>query len=717
MPFAALADARGRTLQFKTCNDTNAGTLDTITLSFCGGDNDCIVGLPNAYNLRGELAQAGAWNQFLVPLEYAPTTMQITIEGNDGWCIEEVVWEGGNNLLGQGAKLYLDGDFGVQGCNYGVHIDTGWFFPCQSTWRFFNLQASDDFKYQVTVKSCEGEGASTVLASLCSESRCNDTIGDVVSFKLTSGGRGGSGNEGKWKTTQISADFNPVAMELSNDKGSSWCADEMAFNGYRLLSTNLSPLEHVLSKGKQRYFYNLQLLGNVLEDKAWEVATEAPADDTVSGGTATDGGGGGGEGGVGVPPLCSACGVRLSTGSLGTEGVSRASIDSAERAPMMMSSDNRAPWGDLGPGRADNAWSPSDTGRGEVPGRAANELSNRYDMPLPPALQSARPVDKSKSGNFREFDPVSERETMRTATPATWAEMNSRELGHADKVRLPERRGPWRALGFDRGNKAPPSDDGGPCQEVRVRAANTNKRVSEAGRVSVPWRDLGFGRAKQLGSKATKVRMMSEAPHKLGELEMKTATPAAWTETNSADDDYRNPGDGGMADDIAIGDNMAGDGSKATAGDNDGLGDYEPQSTEGHFWRKPARNGIFPQSDLILREGQETARNDLFPPENPTHRGGLNQVSNPSGEAFWKRQDGVLQEERIPARNRPFRPENPTLGLGMNQVSNGNGEAFRSSECGPGGEEVLRENRKFRFSSSKEVDGRPHPSSPAVSPK
>ena len=80
----------------------------------------------------------------------------------------------------------------------------------------------DDFKYQVTVKSCEGEGASTVLASLCSESRCNDTIGDVVSFKLTSGGRGGSGNKGKWKTTQISADFNPVAMELSNDEGSSW---------------------------------------------------------------------------------------------------------------------------------------------------------------------------------------------------------------------------------------------------------------------------------------------------------------------------------------------------------------------------------------------------------------------------------------------------------------------------------------------------------------
>lgn len=354
-------------------------------------------------------------------------------------------------------------------------------------------------------------------------------------------------------------------------------------------------------------------------------SSQAPADDTVSGGTATDGGGGGGGGGVGVPPLCSACGVRLSTRSLGTGGVSRASSDSAERAPMMMSSDNRAPWGDLGPGRADNAWSPSDPGRGEVPGRAANEPSNRCDMALPPALQSARPVDKSESENVRELDPVSERETMRAATPATWAEMNSRELGHADKERLPERRGPWRALGFDRGNKAPPSDDGGPCQEVRVRAANTNKRVSEAGRVSVPWRDLGFGRAKRVGSKATKLGMMREAQHKIGELEMKTATPAAWTETNSADDDYRNPGDGRMADDIAIiGENLAGDGSEDTAGDNDGLDDYEPQSGEGHFWREPARNGVLPQLNPILREGQKTARNGLFPPENPTLRGGLN---------------------------------------------------------------------------------------------
>lgn len=39
------------------------------------------------------------------------------------------------------------------------------------------------------------------------------------------------------------------------------CADEISFNGYPLLSTNLSPLERVLEVGNQRHFFNLQLQG------------------------------------------------------------------------------------------------------------------------------------------------------------------------------------------------------------------------------------------------------------------------------------------------------------------------------------------------------------------------------------------------------------------------------------------------------------------------
>lgn len=82
-----MAEARGRTLKFKTCNATQAGTVDPVSLSFCGGESDCVMGSPNAYNLRGELEPAGVWSQFEVPLEYEPTTMEMSIGGTDAWYV------------------------------------------------------------------------------------------------------------------------------------------------------------------------------------------------------------------------------------------------------------------------------------------------------------------------------------------------------------------------------------------------------------------------------------------------------------------------------------------------------------------------------------------------------------------------------------------------------------------------------------------------------
>ena len=38
--------------------------------------------------------------------------------------------------------MYIDGNLGSIGCNYGVHSQTGHFYPCQSRWRFFNLQGA-----------------------------------------------------------------------------------------------------------------------------------------------------------------------------------------------------------------------------------------------------------------------------------------------------------------------------------------------------------------------------------------------------------------------------------------------------------------------------------------------------------------------------------------------------------------------------------------------
>lgn len=75
------------------------------------------------------------------------------------------------------------------------------------------------------MKSCEGQGGpSTVLASICSESRCNESIGDVVSFSLASSRDGGGARKkGGWTTTEVSAGFNPVAMQLNNEGGDgSW---------------------------------------------------------------------------------------------------------------------------------------------------------------------------------------------------------------------------------------------------------------------------------------------------------------------------------------------------------------------------------------------------------------------------------------------------------------------------------------------------------------
>lgn len=36
------------------------------------------------------------------------------------------MWDDGKDVLGNGGRVYLDGDLGEGGCNYGVHTTTGW---------------------------------------------------------------------------------------------------------------------------------------------------------------------------------------------------------------------------------------------------------------------------------------------------------------------------------------------------------------------------------------------------------------------------------------------------------------------------------------------------------------------------------------------------------------------------------------------------------------
>lgn len=83
---AAAAVFQPYTLEVRTCNDTNAGTLGEVRLSFCdGGGGDCVTGPENVYNSMAELAEIGTWTTLEIPLAYEPTAMSIHLVGNDAW--------------------------------------------------------------------------------------------------------------------------------------------------------------------------------------------------------------------------------------------------------------------------------------------------------------------------------------------------------------------------------------------------------------------------------------------------------------------------------------------------------------------------------------------------------------------------------------------------------------------------------------------------------
>ncbi|CAN0436932.1 unnamed protein product [Ascophyllum nodosum] len=142
LPNSANAAAPRHTLSVKTCEHQYSETWDTLHISFCAGPSNCTMGRKNAYNGDGTaLNIPGTWSVLKVPLEYEPTTMLIENEGGiDAWCIEQLKWNNGSNLLGRNGRVYIDGDLGPGGCNFGVHSQTGHFYLCQSHWRFFNLQ-------------------------------------------------------------------------------------------------------------------------------------------------------------------------------------------------------------------------------------------------------------------------------------------------------------------------------------------------------------------------------------------------------------------------------------------------------------------------------------------------------------------------------------------------------------------------------------------------
>lgn len=58
-------------------------------------------------------------------------------------CLESLRWDDGPNILGRGGRVYLDGDKGSPGCQYGVHVQqpSKRYYPCDLSWTFFNLES------------------------------------------------------------------------------------------------------------------------------------------------------------------------------------------------------------------------------------------------------------------------------------------------------------------------------------------------------------------------------------------------------------------------------------------------------------------------------------------------------------------------------------------------------------------------------------------------
>lgn len=90
---------------------------------------------------------------------------------------------------------------------------------------------TDDYRYEIKVKPC-GSSTSTaagsklasspkVAASLCSESLCDRTVGQVIDFDLSVIAAAGGGSSG-WATSLVSAGFNPVAVKLTNTGDFPW---------------------------------------------------------------------------------------------------------------------------------------------------------------------------------------------------------------------------------------------------------------------------------------------------------------------------------------------------------------------------------------------------------------------------------------------------------------------------------------------------------------
>lgn len=220
------------TLSAKTCDAQYSTTTDIITFSFCKGGTHCTPVEEVTLTEDDGLDTNDHVIDIPVSIGYEPTTVVVSNTGNNAWCLTELSWEGGDNLLGDSAEMWFDSQFGVElGCNGGL-IAEGSTAVCQESWKFFNINGADDYMYDLRVKACEGTKSSTIEAAFCSTADCE--IGEIVYVTLAM-----NDEDGGLTTYEVDIPFNPESMKLFEAEND-WCVEKMVFNGFSIIDGNTS---------------------------------------------------------------------------------------------------------------------------------------------------------------------------------------------------------------------------------------------------------------------------------------------------------------------------------------------------------------------------------------------------------------------------------------------------------------------------------------------
>eukprot|EP00903_Cladosiphon_okamuranus_P013114 g12232.t1 len=246
--------AQAYTLEITSCSSDGSGSDNEVTFFFCNGGSYCDAEIEVPLPAGTDIDVDGATIEVAVATGFMPTTMEIvkSTDSSDWWCIESVVWEGGENLLGEDARLALDGGTGYDNCIQGVTSDE--ISACLATWRFFNIDGAEDYEYDVQVQACAGTSSASVVAHFCSNTACDGEVGEEESVEFTM-----SSEAGGLTTTSFALPFNPLAVRLE-EVDDTWCAEHFLFNRFVVAGGSLDTSDFA-EEGGSIIFHNIQQHG------------------------------------------------------------------------------------------------------------------------------------------------------------------------------------------------------------------------------------------------------------------------------------------------------------------------------------------------------------------------------------------------------------------------------------------------------------------------